>query len=945
MTLSLTLLGTPVVAADGATVEFDTRKALALLAYLAVTAQPQSRDTLAALLWPEYDAEHARSALRRTLSTVRRGLNDRWLVPGRQAVDVENDGLEVDVTRFRELITERHRDALEQAAALYRGDFLAGFALRDSIEFDDWQLSQADQLRGELAGALDRLSRLLAEEGEPLRAIDAARRRLALDPLSEPAQRWLIELHGRTGDRASAVRQYRDCVRVLDEELGVPPLRETTELYEAVTAGGLPPLPDAAARRRVTAQTPRTPGTLPLVGREAEVAALRDGYEQVEQTGDGLVIAIEGEPGIGKTRLADELTQLAAGRGAPVLAVRCHEGEQRLAYAPWSEALRQIVSSSPAPLAETVAPHLLAEAALLVPELRAIATDLPRPIEGPGAQARLFEAVAQAVSAALTNTLPGVLVLDDLQWADPATLDLLAYLSRRLAGRPICLVATRRPERIGESGPLDRLFDQLVERGAVLVRPSRLERAEIDRLMAAAGAPRALAQRLSDETEGVPYFVVEYLAALVAADEATSGSVPVPRGVRSLLRSRVASASEPAQQVLSAASVIGRSFDADLVRETSGREEEETISGLEELAGRGLVREAGATGEGTVLYDFTHDQLRKTVYEETSLPRRRLLHRRAAEALTGGRRQRRGEPAAALVAAHFQAAGQDRLAAEWFRRAGEESRRLRANDEALSQYRSALALGADNPAALHEAIADLETLMGRYEAALADYEAAAASAPPDRAARLEHKLGVLHHRRGAWTLAQPHLEGALALTSEADTAARARIVIDQGLNAHRRGNHRQAVERARAARRLAEAAEDRIALAQVHNLLGMLASGAGQRRAALRHLGESLRLADELGNETARVAALNNLALAERRAGNLERAVELTRDALDACARLGDRHREAALHNNLADLLHRIGEHEQAMGELKSAVSIFAEIGQAIQPDELQPEIWKLVEW
>ncbi|MGH2602226.1 MAG: AfsR/SARP family transcriptional regulator, partial [Dehalococcoidia bacterium] len=122
MTLSLSLLGTPVVAADARPIEFDTRKAMALLAYLAVTGQPQSRESVAALLWPEYDAEHARAALRRTLSTARRGLDDRWLVTDRHAVRLQHEQLDLDVDRFRSVLSRPDSSTadLEEAVRLYR---------------------------------------------------------------------------------------------------------------------------------------------------------------------------------------------------------------------------------------------------------------------------------------------------------------------------------------------------------------------------------------------------------------------------------------------------------------------------------------------------------------------------------------------------------------------------------------------------------------------------------------------------------------------------------------------------------------------------------------------------------------------------------------------------------------------------------------------------------
>jgi DNA-binding SARP family transcriptional activator len=226
----LLLLGPPSIERGGKTIELDTRKAIALLAYLALSGQPQGRDRIAAMLWPDADTERARGALRRTLSTLRTGLGgDELRTDGlRVALD---DSVEVDVRRFRALVGEGR---LEEAVSAYSGDFLSGFSIRDSVEFDEWQSAQAEELRRELAGALERLAQ---DDHDLPRAIAYARRWLALDVLHEPAHRALMRLHARAGDRASALLQYRECVRALDRELAVTPLPETVSLARAIERG------------------------------------------------------------------------------------------------------------------------------------------------------------------------------------------------------------------------------------------------------------------------------------------------------------------------------------------------------------------------------------------------------------------------------------------------------------------------------------------------------------------------------------------------------------------------------------------------------------------------------------------------------------------------------------------------------------------------------------
>ncbi|HEU4399709.1 MAG TPA: AAA family ATPase [Actinomycetota bacterium] len=943
--LRLAVLGPPRLQVDGAAVEVDTRKAIALLAYLAVTGERHGREALAGLLWPEYDEAHARGALRRTLSALNKGLRGGWLATDRTSIALDRADLWFDLERFQALLEEcgahGHQPAetcpaclapLREAAALHRGDFLAGFALRDADGFEDWQRLQAESLRRELAGVLERLVSVQATAGRWQDAIADAHRWLALDPLHEPAHRQLMRLYAWSGQRGAALRQYRACVRVLDRELGVAPLEETTALYQTIKQGDTEherPAPPPAAV--VSLSRP------PLVGRSPEWSTLLEVYEAARH--DGRLVVLEGEAGIGKTRLAEEFVAHAVAAGATTIGGRCYDGESGLAYGPLVEGLRAAVAgqADSAWLQGVPAPWL-AEASRLLPELvdlRPGVAPAP-PLDSPGAQGRFLAGLSQVLLAALHGPAPGVLMLDDLHWADEASLDVLTYLVRRLAGQPVCILVTWRSEQVQGGHRLRRLTAEAQRAGgATVLRLARLSRPEVAELVLAVAPARAgQAAWLYEETEGLPFFLTEYLA---ITPEGAPGTPP-PGGVRELLQAKLGPVTEAGRQLLAAAAVIGRSFDFDTVRGASGRSEEETVAALEELTERGLVREVREAGEPPVLaYDFGHERMRALVYEQISLARRRLLHRRVAEALAG---RAHGRPSAASIARHFQLAGQETAAATSFKAAGDQARGLYANHEALAHYQSALALGHPDAAGLHEAIGDLETLAGAYDDAIASYEAAAASCPPADLPRLEHKLGGVHDRRGDWQAAASHLEAALAASQ--DDARNARLYADWSLTAHRRGDQRQAVELADRALALAEAAEDTKALAQAHNILGMLAGHLGDHVGARRHLERSLALAERLADPSSRVAALNNLALAHRAAGELERALALAETALAVCTSLGDRHRQAALHNNLADLLQTVGRREAAMGHLKQAVTIFTEVG---APARLQPEIWKLVEW
>src|SRR3984893_11036331 len=305
--LRLALLGPPVVLRDGLAVTFDTRKAVALLALLAVTGREHSREQLADLLWPEADSAKGRASLRRTLSVTAAAMG-AGLTITRAAVTLELAAVQVDVCEFEALIGRADAGSLEQAVQLYRDDFLSGFVLRGCPDFEEWQASVSEGLRQALARGLQRLVAACIADGSLERPTGHARRWLQLDPLHEPAHQAMIRLHGWAGQRSAAMRQYRTLVRVLDRDLAVRPLPETTRLYDDVRAGRLgPPPAPSVVQAHEASEAPEVAGAAgiwPLVGREAELAALHAAWRATGAA--GRVVAIAGQAGIGKTRLITE---------------------------------------------------------------------------------------------------------------------------------------------------------------------------------------------------------------------------------------------------------------------------------------------------------------------------------------------------------------------------------------------------------------------------------------------------------------------------------------------------------------------------------------------------------------------------------------------------------------------------------------------------------------
>lgn len=910
--LEIRILGSPVFERDGRPMVADTRKAGAVLAYLA-TEGTTRRDLLAALLWPESPDAQARATLRRTLSALRTAAGDDVVTADRDQV-LLTDQTRSDAADFDGLLSEiRSHDhdgadvcaacvpLLERATVLYRGDFMSGFSLRGAPEYEDWIRSTAERYRLDCGRAYDALASAHAARGDYSQAIAATNGWIELDPLREPAYRRLMLLYAWAGDRAGSMEAYRRCVGVLETELGVDPLEETTELNEAILDDDLPPAP--STRRRVEVQRPvETARPEDLLDREAELEAL---FEMGSHPVGGRILRLAGEPWMGKTRLLTEMIAHLNRQGRSVIQARGYRAEGALAYGVVGQLIDSLLSVAGADSSASRLPGwVLSESARIHPTLGE-PPPLGYPDEALG-ETRLFDALL-----ALFTNGPMVVVVDDAQWADPASLSFLAFLTRRVAGTGTSLVFAHRLEG---SSPLDGLLEAAEGVGAqqlplIPLTPNDLvpHLPDPDR-----------AANLVARTGGVPALVSEAL-------HQDSTDVVTP-GIRRFMEVRLADLDDLSRQVMAAASILGGTSDIDLLQATSGRSEDEVTGAAENLLNRRIFF---STAEGDM--GFQLDGMERLVYEETSLVRRRLLHRRAAAALELLPRRTHSEAAsAAEMALHHHAGGHDADAAEAYLRAGDLARQVFAAEEAIEAYRSAIAMGHPDLGRIHLALGDVMLFDGRFSAALLEFEKAAGHGDgPDRALA-EHRIGEAHRRLGRLDLALAHFESAVG--EHPDPVS---LYSDWTLALLRVGDRKGA--RVKADRAVAAAEEGGpTGRSRARSVLGMVTPHRGEAETMLR---EALELA---GNDPIlRMAALNALGHNRSHAGAIDEAVGLVTEALDIAARIGDRHRRGALYNHLADLHHKAGRHVEAEGALTEAVKLLVEI----EPGSWQPEVWLLTRW
>jgi DNA-binding SARP family transcriptional activator/predicted ATPase len=673
----------------------DTSRLQSLLAYLMLHRQsPQSRTHLAFLFWPDSTEAQARTNLRKALHQLR-----RLLPEATSFLNLEEQILQwraaapftLDIAQFEEAVARADqaqqaghqaaaRAALEEAVKLYRGDLLPDC-------YDEWLLPERERLRQWFFRSLERLIQLLEDQRDYQAAIRYAQRLLRYDPLHEATHRQLMCLYALSGDRARAMRAYHTCATVLQRELAVEPGPTTREVYQRLLKMATPAAPTPDSPTILAAESP-------LVGRQPEWQMLKTAWRTAANNQSHFVL-VTGEAGIGKTRLVEELQAWAGQQGVATARTRSYAAEGRLAYAPVIDWLRSDVLQAKFTVLDEI---WLTELARLLPELVVKYPDLPRPepLTENWQRQRLFEALARAILTIAGNQ-PLLLVIDDLQWCDQETLEWLHFLLRFDPRARLLVASTMRSEEVGVDHPLRSLLLNL--RNAELFTEIELGPLNESETKALAeytlGAPcdPDSAAYLYRETEGNPLFVVEMMRARVGRGESffpaplhprTSASLP-PK-VQTVIETRLAQLSPQARELASLAATVGRAFTFDVLAQAADSHEDALVRGLDELWQRRIIREQGVDA-----YDFSHDKIRDVVYARVSIARRRLLHRRVAQALETVYASNL-DAVSGQVAAHYEQAGLPGQAIPYYQRAAEAARRLSANEEAIRHLSQGLVL-------------------------------------------------------------------------------------------------------------------------------------------------------------------------------------------------------------------------------------------------------------
>jgi DNA-binding SARP family transcriptional activator len=500
MNITIRLLGEFFIQINGTKFSrLSANRHQALIAYLALHApQAIQRSEVAFCLWADSNEEQALTNLRKALHQIKKNMPGRDLILSDTHTLQLNlqQGDRLDIMDFKSALDvaeqgrransiEAEQTELETAVSLYNGDLLPNC-------YDEWLIPERDNLRDLLIRAVDRLVALLEARKHYRDAIKHAQRLLQTDNLREETYRTLIRLHALNDDRAAALNIYHTCAATLSKELGVEPDASTRELYERLLKND---------SRVLQVNAPILPISHPLVAREQEWKTLLSEWKQASR-GNLRITLLSGEAGIGKTRLAEDLSHWASRQGIRTVTSACYSGQGQSSFAPVTSWLRSFALGG-------LDSHWQNELARIFPELR-IKDIAPQPMTEGWQRQVFFEAMARALTS---QNEPLLLILDDIQWCDTETLEWLRYFMRFDQTSRILILATLRAEELPSNAELQLLLVDLRAEGQLteieLNRLDEKQTAELGAHLLGENFSEADSLALFRASEGVPLFVVE----------------------------------------------------------------------------------------------------------------------------------------------------------------------------------------------------------------------------------------------------------------------------------------------------------------------------------------------------------------------------------------------------------------------------------------------------
>jgi predicted ATPase len=827
----------------------------------------------------------------------------------------KNIGFRLDLDQFQAAVAQTdltgsstdkdaHRQGLMDVVNIYQGDLLPSC-------YDDWIIPDREQLGQDYLRILDELVEILEMDQDYDQASMYAQKLIRQDPLSELFYQRLITIYQKKGDKARAVRTYHQCVEILEKEMGLDPSPETMKLYRQLMEREIrevkPP--------RVTEKKTR------LVGREREWDKLQNAW-LVHQSG-GHLVTLLGEAGIGKSYLIEEFLRWAKKGGITCLRTRSYPTDDELAFSPVTNLLKN----------ESVQKKLIRldqawiiELARLVPELREQFPDLPDPekISEGWKRRRMFDASAQAL---LRGESRLVIVLDDLQWCDPDTLDWLRFILEYDTDIKFLVICGVRTEDLLAGNPLIQLFGELSANQCITeILLNRLDYESTAYLAAdlwGESLEKRALERLYQETEGNPLFVSEMVRAGFLKDYGDGSDLSrMPPRVQAVIETRINALTPETRDLASLAAVIGRGFDFELLFQTGEDREEDLLKGLDELWSRRLIRDEGEAG-----YNFSHDKFREVLYQELSPHRRVHYHKKVAQALEKIY-QDQLDSAAPQLAFQFHQAGDKNRALDYYLLAGDQARMVYAQQEALEYYQSGIELQGKRQDLrsihLFSGLGNALLKLARYEESAQAYqemiECSRASKSSKEEAQALLALSKVQDRQGEHQEALESAQKAEHIAHKNGYQAElANAILMKGQQFYRLGEVEQAESIIKEALDLHQKRDDPAAVGRSLNLMGLIQDVKGDFSAARDLKQRALSIFNEINDPQAQWWAANithNLAISYDLQGEYEKAISLYEESMSLMDQFGDLDWKILCLFSLGAAQVGLGDYEQAEDNL-----------------------------
>jgi DNA-binding SARP family transcriptional activator/tetratricopeptide (TPR) repeat protein len=653
--ITIGLLGLLEVTQNGEQISVHpSKKTRALLAYLAATGKPHTREHLCDLLWD--GPADPRAELRWSLSKLRNILNSKTtnrIIGDHHSVRLKPVHTEIDLLTVQNLIAsspeKTSTDDLRTAADLFRGEFLEGLTLSGCYRFDIWCTSQREYIRKLRDEILSTLIKRFASEPET--ALHYARERLVVAPYSEEPYIDLIRLLGETGNTHEAMEQYERCKKMLIDEIGTRPSQELESVRKNLprTAPAVAKKSKHIERQRYLISSPYS-----LTGRENEKAIIQNFIDNLQTESSPNILLFSGEPGIGKSRMLDEFAAKIYKMGGDVLTGRTFDIEVVRPYGAWIDALRMVPH-------DLIAPGIRKDLAPLLPEL----SKETSPVEK---RNRIFDAVVSLLNSIAGTVNPLAIILDDIHWFDEASAALLHYIVRNIKEFDILFACSARQAELEQNAPAYKLVNTFRREGRIIEHTlSPLTLAETTALVRSIGA-KLDGRHIYSEGKGNPLYSIE-----IARSETRDQSIP-SKTLEHLIAERLVHLSPQSKELIPFIASLGQTFDIKTLEVVLDRPTEEIIHSIEELEQHGIIQVTGSSE-----YSFTHELIRRSAYMSTSEPRRRLIHMHIAKQLSSNEALK--NKLAADLAHHAYLGGEYELAAHSLLAAAQHALRIFAYEE------------------------------------------------------------------------------------------------------------------------------------------------------------------------------------------------------------------------------------------------------------------------